>query len=93
MNIFLLATCLRMLLSLSMSCIVILCIKYNYYTDIILFFMGNNRNNILPVRNVSNITSVRLKKEIEMIYMNKYVVIQSPDQQISIGIEVEPLSI
>ena len=79
--------------SLSMSCLLILCVKHNYYTDIILFFTeDNNRNDILPIRNISN--SVRKpKKEIELTPMRKYVVIQSPDQHVSIGIEVESLSI
>ena len=93
MNIYLLAICLGILSSLSMFCIIILCVKHKYYKDIILFFIeDNNRDNILPIRNISNI-NVRPKKEVELIPMNKYVVVQSPDQKFSIGIEVEPLSI
>ena len=80
--------------SLSMFCLIMLCIKYNYYTDIILFLTENNRNVIAPPprRNMSTI-NVKPKKEIELIPIKKYVVIQSPDQQFSIGVEIEPLSI
>jgi hypothetical protein len=96
MNIFLLAICLGILSSLSMFCIIILCVKHKYYTDIILFFIeddrDNNRDNILPIRNITNI-NVRPKKEVELTHMKKYVVVQSPDQQFSIGVEIEPLSI
>lgn len=75
-----------------MSCLIMLCVKYNYYTNIILFFTEyNNRNAILPIRNISNIP-VKTKKDIELTPMKKYVVIQSPDQQFSIGIEVEPFN-
>ena len=75
-----------------MSCIIILYVKHKYYTDIILFFIEDNRDNILPIRNITNI-NVRPKKEVELTHMKKYVVVQSPDQQFSIGIEIEPLSI
>ena len=92
MNIILLIICLGTVSFLSMSCLIILCVKYNYYTDIMLFFSDNNRNVIVPMRNMQNIT-VKPKKEIELTPMKKYVVIQSPDQQFSIGIEVEPLDI
>ena len=93
MNIFILAICMGIISSLSMSCLLILCVKHNYYTDIILFFTeDNNTNDILPIRNTSNPVR-RPKKEIELTPMKKYVVIQSPDQHFSIGIEVESLSI
>ena len=93
MNIFILAICMGIISSLFMFCILILCVKYNYYTDIILFFTeDNNTNDILPIRNTSNPVR-RPKKEIELTPMKKYVVIQSPDQHFSIGIEVESLSI
>ena len=91
MNIILFIICLGTISFLSMSCLIILCVKYNYYTDIMLFFSDNDRN-VVPMRNIHNIT-VKPKKEIELTPMKKYVVIQSPDQQFSIGIEVEPLNI
>lgn len=92
MNILILVICMGFITSLFMICLIMICLKYNYYTDIILFFDGNNRNIIVPRRNISNVITTP-KKEIELIPMKKYVVIQSPYQQFSIGIEVEQLSI
>ena len=91
MNISILAICLGIIFSLCITYIIFLFVKYNYYKDIILFFNGNNSNTITPISNISNITTH--KKEIELTPMKKYIVIQSPNQQFSIGIEVQPLSI
>ena len=92
MNNIILAICMGTISSLCVFCLIMLCVEYNYYTDIILFLTENNRNVIapLPRRNMSNI-NVKSKKEIELIPIKKYVVVQSPDQQFSIGVEVESL--
>ena len=73
--------------------VIILSVKL-YESNIMSFFSGNNRNVIVPVRNIIvPIENAQLKKEIELTPMKKYVIIQSPDQHFSIGIEVEPLNI
>ena len=87
MNIILMIICLGTISFLLLSCLIILGVKL-YESDIMSFF-NNNRNMIVPVRNVIvPIGNVKPKKEIEMILIKKYVVVQSPEQQFSIGIEV-----
>ena len=93
MNNILLIICLGTISFLSLSCLIILYVRL-YESDIMSFFNNNNRNMIVPVRNVIvPIGNVKSKKEIELTPMKKYVVIQSPDQHFSIGIEVEPINI
>ena len=83
MIIFIIAISMGILLSLFTACIILLYIQ-TYYSYI---YSRNNRNNILPIRNISSV-AVKPKKEIELIPMKKYVVIQNPDQQFSIGVGV-----
>jgi len=83
MYIIIIAISMGLLLSLLMACLILLCVQYNYYQGNLL--NGRNNQNILPIRNIPNVT-VKPKKEIELIPMKKYVFIQNPDQQISIGI-------
>ena len=68
----------------------------NLYNDIYRYITNTtySSNVIRPIRRNMHITTYNQpKKEIELIPIKKYVVIQSPDQQFSIGVEVEPLSI
>tara|TARA_Y200000002_G_C22552539_1_gene608864 strand:+ start:693 stop:989 length:297 start_codon:yes stop_codon:yes gene_type:complete len=72
------------------------CISNNLYNDIYRYITNTtySSNVIRPIRRNMHITTYNQpKKEIELIPIKKYVVIQSPDQQFSIGVEVEPLSI
>lgn len=86
MIIFIIAISLGILLSLFTACIILIYIQ-TYYSYFYSRNNRNNRNNILPIRNISSVT-VKPKKEIELIPMKKYVVIQNPDQQFSIGVGV-----
>jgi len=80
MIVFIIAISMGILLSLFTACIILLYIQ-TYYSYI---YSRNNRNNILPISSVA----VKPKKEIELIPMKKYIVIQNPDQQFSIGVGV-----
>jgi len=85
MNIILMIICLGTISFLLLSCLIILGVKL-YESDIMSFFKDDNRSVIVPIGNI------KPKKEIEMISIKKYVVVQSPEQQFSIGIEVESLN-
>ena len=74
---------------LSLCCISYIFITRNYYKDLYDCISGHNvrrRNRVIPI--------IKPIKEIEMTVQHNYVVVRSPDNKISIGIEhIPPLSI
>ena len=74
---------------LSIVCIGYIFVTRNYYKDLYYYIIGHNvrrRNRIIPI--------IKPIKEIEMTVQHNYVIVRSPDNKISIGIEhIPPLSI
>ena len=98
-KIIILVICLTIISLGSMVYLIYFCISNNLYTDIYNFVnnITTSNNMILPEENYQRYMPTRyqnnIKKEIELVPMKNYVVIQSPEQHFSIGFEIEPLTI